>query len=303
MRSLCSILCLVIFIVQISNAQGQNNPHLLTEWEGCGIPPPQVRQKRAAGLRQFVVGGINSPQGGYPWMALLGYVNNLGEQSWKCGGSLITSRHVLTAAHCVIRTLTLARFGEHDINSDQDGPVQDININRKNRHPNFNKRLGTNDIAILHLEHDVIFSNRVRPICIPTDEPMLSRSFVGETVSVAGWGRLQEGGRSSNVLQKLQLPVLNNFECKERFRTQGRLLSEDQFDNSIICAGDLNGGHDSCQGDSGGPMMYPVQVGGRSLFYQIGIISYGIGCARVDTPGVYTRVSEFIDWIQDEIYQ
>lgn len=78
---------------------------------------------------------------------------------------------------------------------------------------------------------------------------MLSRSFVGEGAHIAGWGRLQEGGRTSNVLQELQLPVLDNSECKERFRARGRLASENQFDRRILCAGDLNGGHDSCQGD------------------------------------------------------
>lgn len=72
---------------------------------------------------------------------------------------------------------------------------------------------------------------------------------------VAGWGRLQEGGKSSNVLQQLQVPVLANDECKEQYKNQGKLISEAQFSDVVLCAGFLNGGKDSCQGDSGGPLM------------------------------------------------
>lgn len=68
---------------------------------------------------------------------------------------------------------------------------------------------------------------------------------------VAGWGRLKEGGKSSNVLQYLQLPVLDNSECKEQYKKQGKLISENQFSDVILCAGELAGGQDSCQGDSG----------------------------------------------------
>lgn len=92
---------------------------------------------------------------------------------------------------------------------------------------------------------------RIRPICLPVNEPVRTRSFVNYQPFVAGWGRLQEGGKSSNVLQELQLPVLDNSECKEQYRKQGKLISENQFGDAVICAGVLTGGHDSCQGDSG----------------------------------------------------
>lgn len=145
---------------------------------------------------------------------------------------------------------------------------------------------------------------RIRPICVPVNEPIRTRAFVGYQPFVAGWGRLQEGGKSSNVLQELQLPVLDNSECKEQYRKQGKLISENQFADAVICAGVLTGGHDSCQGDSGGPLMQPIydeEYGSR--YYQIGIVSYGIGCARTDTPGVYSRVQHYVDWIQEKINQ
>lgn len=120
--------------------------------------------------------------------------------------------------------------------------------------------------------------------------------------TVAGWG-LQEGGRRSRVLQQVQLPILENSECENRYRRAGRWISDQQFGSSIICAGDLKGGRDSCKGDSGGPMMHYFGSGTKYRFYQIGVVSYGIGCARVDTPGVYTRVPEFVDWIQYVVNQ
>lgn len=103
------------------------------------------------------------------------------------------------------------------------------------------------------------------------------------------------------MLQELQIPVLDNDVCKERYKKQKRLLSEKQFNDAILCAGVLTGGQDSCQGDSGGPLMAPQIINGESIFYQIGIVSYGIGCARVDVPGVYSRVQTFVDWIQEKV--
>lgn len=94
-----------------------------------------------------------------------------------------------------------------------------------------------------------LLKDRVRPICLPTNDPLRSRSFVGEQPFIAGWGRLEESGNPSNVLQQLQLPILKNSECKEWFRRKRKLISKHQFGSSILCAGHLNGGRDSCQGD------------------------------------------------------
>lgn len=88
----------------------------------------------------------------------------------------------------------------------------------------------------------------MRPVCIPANDPIRSRTFVGFRPFVAGWGRLKEGGKSSNVLQELQLPILDNSECKEQYRKQNKLYSEEQFGDAVICAGNLAGGQDSCQG-------------------------------------------------------
>lgn len=140
----------------------------------------------------------------------------------------------------------------------------------------------------------------MRPICLPTSDPIRSRSFIGENTSIAGWG-LDENGGSFNVLQKLQVPIHDNSVCVKKYQEKRRFASENQFGNLVFCAGDLRGGHDNCKGDSGGPMMYSIRNGTR--FYQIGIISYGIRCAEPGVPSVYTSVPMFINWIDNVINQ
>lgn len=100
----------------------------------------------------------------------------------------------------------------------------------------------------------------------------------------------------------VQLPVLQNYMCKNAFRREGELVHVRQFDSSVICAGRLTGVIDTCQGDSGGPLMLPVhEEGGKFPFYQIGIVSYGIGCGTRGIPGVYANVRKYIDWIEEKL--
>lgn len=132
---------------------------------------------------------------------------------------------------------------------------------------------------------------------------MQNKDFVGYQPFVAGWGKTQETGKSASILQEVQIPVLTNEVCRDRYTKIGKLVSQKQFDNAVLCAGVLAGGQDSCQGDSGGPLMVPSIIDGKIVYYQIGIVSYGIGCARADVPGVYTRVQTFVDWIQRKVQE
>lgn len=104
------------------------------------------------------------------------------------------------------------------------------------------------EFASLINKYFILIVVKVRPICIPTEEPIRSKSFTGYMPFVAGWGRTQEGGKSANVLQELQIPVLDNEVCKDRYRKQKKLISEKQFTKNVLCAGVLTGGQDSCQG-------------------------------------------------------
>lgn len=260
--------------------------------EGCGYTTNSFKK---------IVGGEVSKIGAWPWATLLGYDDDLSSSPFKCGGALITARHVLTAAHCMRKDLSFVRLGEHDLTRTNEARHMDVKVVRSEPHPQYNRRNGRNDIAILYLERNVPFTDFISPICLPTTQELRSKDYKGYTPFVVGWGKTMEGGQSATVLQELQIPILPNQECRDRYAEQNRLVTQDQFDEGVICAGVMTGGKDTCQGDSGGPLMFPEPYGSSVRYYLIGVVSYGIGCARPNVPGVYTSTQYFIDWIATKV--
>lgn len=146
----------------------------------------------------------------------------------------------------------------------------------------------------------------MNPICLPFNEHLRDMDYTHKSLFVVGWGRTQENGVSADVLQQLRVPVLENSVCSEKYRLYSHVISKEQFNDDVLCAGYLSGGRDTCQGDSGGPLMFfqPHHSSRKAqTFYQIGIVSYGIGCAREQIPSVYTRVTSFMDWIHDHLIE
>ncbi|XP_030380378.1 uncharacterized protein LOC115628430 [Scaptodrosophila lebanonensis] len=264
---------------------------LLTVEEGCGYTLNSYKK---------IVGGEVSKKGAWPWIALLGYDDGSGSP-FKCGGTLITARHIVTAAHCIRPDLTFVRLGEHDLGTDTEARHVDINVARYESHPEYNRRNGRSDIALLYLERNVEFTDSIAPICMPNTPQLRQKSYVNYMPFVVGWGKTMEGGESAQVLQELQIPIYPNEVCRSSYEKAQRLFTADQFDAAIVCAGVLTGGKDTCQGDSGGPLMIPEEFQNGVRFYLIGVVSYGIGCARPDVPGVYTSTQYFIDWITEKV--
>lgn len=139
-------------------------------------------------------------------------------------------------------------------------------------------------------------------MCLPVEKTIRSNKFVGYQPFAAGWGRLSENGKSPNILQELQVPVHDTAVCRKAYREHGIFLPG-QFDDTVLCAGDMKGGKGICKGDSGGPLMQPIMntITKKHHFYQIGVVSYGLRCAEPNAPTVYARVTYFIDWIQETI--
>ncbi|XP_053679065.1 venom protease-like [Anopheles nili] len=265
---------------------------LPTPSSGCGISDVQHNR---------VVGGVPAALHGWPWMALVGYDEGFGDVEFRCGGSLITDRHVLTAAHCILASLSVVRLGEHDMDNQTESAHVDVPIYKYVSHPSYDTFDGHSDLAVLFMSKAVEFNDAIKPICLPSVDPVRSTDFTGYNPFIAGWGRTDESGLEAKVLQELQIPILENEECSQLYKKIRKQFTKKQFNEAVLCAGFLEGGKDSCQGDSGGPLMLPYLINKKFHYFQIGIVSYGIGCARAELPGVYTRVVTFVDWIVQRI--
>ncbi|KAM7358778.1 venom protease isoform 1-T2 [Cochliomyia hominivorax] len=233
-----------------------------------------------------IVGGTTTGVSEYPWMARLSYFNR-----FYCGGTLINDRYVLTAAHCVkgfMWFMIKVTFGEHDRCNDKERPETRFVLRaftQKFSFSNFD-----NDIALLRLNDRVPITSFIRPICLPRNQDR-NELFVGTKGIATGWGTLKEDGKPSCLLQEVEVPVLDNETCVAQTNYTQKMITK-----NMMCAGyPGKGERDSCQGDSGGPLVRLRPDDKR--YEQIGIVSWGNGCARPNYPGVYTRVTKYLDWI------
>ncbi|MER9214951.1 serine protease [Mesorhizobium sp. M0663] len=226
-----------------------------------------------------IVGGKVTTVEQYPWQAALLYAMVPEPQRiLRCGGSVIASNWILTAAHCV------ADKTEEDVVT-KTTFYHALGIRTKSVqyfvHPSYDSSTYENDIALVKL---------AEPVADPTVVPLIEQSADipdGTNVSVTGWGAVMEGGAASEVLRVADVPLVNLSDCNQPGSYNGRIK------NTMMCAGYRDGGLDSCQGDSGGPAV--ATRGGKPVL--VGIVSFGEGCARRLKYGVYTRVSAFSDWI------
>lgn len=165
---------------------------------------------------------------------------------------------------------------------------EEFGVKRKIVNEQYNPATYQNDIALLELSQEVDYKQHIVPVCLPSKDD----NSTGRMATVTGWGRTQYGVPTSpGTLQKVDVEVLNSTTCQSWMKSVGR---REVIYNNMLCAGYKQGGRDSCQGDSGSPLTYKHD--GQSTL--IGLVSWGVGCARPNLPGVYTRISEFIDWIQ-----
>uniref|UniRef100_A0A4W2GJY5 tryptase n=1 Tax=Bos indicus x Bos taurus TaxID=30522 RepID=A0A4W2GJY5_BOBOX len=219
----------------------------------------------------------------WPWQVSL-QVN----QKHICGGSLIGSRWVLTAAHCIFGHVEYTvKMGITQLQQTSTMavtvPVQDIVI-----HKHFNPiGIIENDIALALLAFPVNFSASIQPVCLPEKAFMVQ---AGTECWVTGWGKVKEEA-STQELQEAELNILRYETCNEVLSEK----LESQFDvvkEGTVCAISSKG-KDACQGDSGGPLVCEF----NNSWVQVGIVSWGIGCGRSGYPGVYTEVSFYKDWL------
>ncbi|KAJ9596104.1 hypothetical protein L9F63_012688 [Diploptera punctata] len=255
-----------------------------------------------------ITNGKSADFGQYPWMALLGARLSNGSLIFICGGTLISDRYVLTAAHCIRQinaSLEKVRLGEHNLDTDMDcneyctDPVEDHQIEKSIPHQLFDAHKLKNDIALVRLKKKVpIFTDFIKPICLPFDLKVTDKE--GKKYEIAGWGKTDfYDSKGSSVLQFAnQVYTTPLEECNPLQAEHVQPLTDTQ-----LCAGGTLG-EDACKGDSGGPLMSVEQHPNRrsKQYFQFGIVSFGaIPCGAHTTPSVYTRVSKYLDWILDHI--
>jgi len=237
--------------------------------------PPDYGNQCGVVNKERIIGGQETSPYEYPWQALL---FNWATSKPFCGGSIITSRIILTAAHCTwgkaANEIGVA-VGVHDFryNISKIMRAESKEEDAEYAPPNKN-----NDIAILYLPRNLTFSKRVQMVCLPPT----SLSFVGYPATVSGWG-LRNGSDNTSAPLKLhavELTVVSNSQCNQAWG--GGIKPE------MLCA--TAAGKGSCKGDSGGPLTTTI----NGLEYQIGVVSFGKTGCNTTAPSVFARVAELI---------
>ncbi|MCB2401811.1 trypsin-like serine protease (plasmid) [Rhizobium ruizarguesonis] len=254
-----------------------------------------------------VIGGQAAKKGEWPWQVkiLAPDPEQRGRFGGHCGGSLIAPRWILTAAHCV----TSGRSGKQDLFARDllivegkskidkvisvDGPdkpglaVEDVII-----HEDFDRKVFANDIALIKLSDPA--KSKPAILASASDDEV---EAAGHPAVVTGWGytKADHGWDDKYLpteLQEVELPIVPREDCRAAYRDSSMRMNP--IDERNVCAGYAEGGKDACQGDSGGPL---VAQRPDKRWIQLGIVSWGAGCAEAEHYGVYTRVAAFRDWI------
>ncbi|XP_060654562.1 brachyurin-like [Drosophila nasuta] len=241
----------------------------------ASAPSGRITRGETAGRNQF------------PYQAgLLLYVE--GGAAW-CGGSLISDRYVLTAAHCTdsLTTGVDVYLGAWDRTDGREDGQQIIFVETKNVfvHDDYDSSLIRNDISLIKLPVPIEFNEHIQPIKLPAKSNTYN-TYAGQQAIASGWGRISDSATSAtNILQYISVPIMNNSGCKPWFF--GAVYETN------ICI-KTTGGTSVCNGDSGGPLV-SAETGEL-----IGATSFGspLGC-EVGWPGVFTRVTSYLDWIEE----
>lgn len=169
-----------------------------------------------------------------------------------------------------------------------EGTEQYLQVMEVIMHEEYVGSTADNDIALLRLASPIVYTPYAVPACLPTRPLAEHHLWAVAMHTVSGWGRRAENGPTSSVLRRLKVPRIRTQQCVEE---SGVVLTQNMF-----CAGYIEGQQDSCKGDSGGPLVTKY----KDTTFLLGIVSWGKGCARPGTYGIYTRVSNYLEWVHNK---
>ncbi|XP_053658338.1 uncharacterized protein LOC128707410 [Anopheles marshallii] len=255
----------------------------------------------SSALGFFIFGGRRAFLKEFPHMAAIGWTDKKAsppEVVYKCGGSLIAPKHVLTAAHCKMDDDKIppdtVRLGDTNLATvEDDDTAQQFNIVSFTVHEKFKKYRKYYDIALIELDREVSFNTAVCPICL---WPLDNLNEYSASLRAVGFGYTTYTSGMSPTLQKVSLNHYDSDSCNNELPKDARLrygLTSDQF-----CTKTPH--KDACLGDSGGPLQIDLSDVTRTIPYLTGVVSFGTGCWD-GSLGVYTKVSSYIDWIRERV--
>ncbi|OAA34318.1 trypsin-related protease [Metarhizium rileyi] len=227
---------------------------------------------------KFIVGGAPAKEGDFPYIVAI----NINDSAY-CGGSLVNEDTVVTAAHCSTLNISNYSIRAGSLAWASGGTVSKVSAIHS--HPGWSFATNDNDVAVWKLSEPIQESSTIQYAKLPEKG---SDPAAQSIATVAGWGDLQEYGPSSEELQKVSVPIVNRTTCKDAYANRP---GKPNVTKNMFCAGLEDGGKDSCQGDSGGPI---IDAATGTL---IGVVSWGEGCAQPGIYGVYTRLGNYIDYI------